>query len=158
MDKEEIEVRVGLQLKMQLKMQQFCAIQERSHYEVRNKMLQMGVFEQEAEAIIAKLIEDNFLNEQRFATAFTGGKFRIKKWGRMKIKAELKAHRVSDYSIKIAFSELDETEYLKTLREVLEKKAKYVKSNSERERNFKLAQYAISRGFESELIWGILGT
>ena len=158
MDNEEIEVRVGLQVKMYLKMQHFCAIQERSHYEVRNKILQMGMFEQGAEAIIAKLIEDDFLNEQRFAKAFAGGKFRIKKWGRIKIKAELKAHRVSDYCIKIALSDVENTHYLKTLKEVLEKKAKDVKANSERERNFKLAQYAISRGFESDLIWDILGT
>ena len=139
-------------------MQQYCALQERSHYEVRNKMMLLGMYEEEIENIIAKLIDDNFINEERFALAFAGGKFRIKKWGRIKIKSELKAHRVSDYCIKIALNELAQRDYLKTLKEVIEKKAKEIKGKSEREKKMKLAHYAISRGFESDLIWEVLGS
>lgn len=158
MDKEELEVRVGIQLKTYLKMQQYCVFQERSHQEVRNKLYLSGMYEEEVESIISKLIDEDFLNEERFAKAFAGGKFRIKKWGRVKIKAELKAHRVSDYCIKIALKEIDTEEYIKTLKEVLQKKGKEIKEKNVRLKQMKIVRFAMSRGFESDLIREFIGS
>jgi regulatory protein len=140
-----------------LKMQQFCAYQERCHSELRSKLIESGVYGDTLEHVIADLISENFLNEERFAKAFTGGKFRIKKWGRKKIVQELKAKKISDYSIRKALdSEINEEDYRTTLKEVLNKKAKLLTESDPFKKNQKLAQYAIGRGFESELVWECL--
>ena len=82
------------------KIKHYCAYQERCHNEVKEKLYNLGVWKKEHDEIIATLIEENYLNEERFAIAFAGGRFRIKKWGRVKIKYELKQKQVSDYCIK----------------------------------------------------------
>jgi regulatory protein len=97
------------------KLKQFCAYQERCHSEVKEKLYNYGVYQMDAEEIISKLVEDNYLNEERFAIHFAGGKFRIKQWGRIKIKYELKQKKVSEYCIRKALASIDEAEYLKTL-------------------------------------------
>ena len=81
------------------KIRQFCAFQERSHQEVKMKLSGYGISWTDANLLLSKLIEENFLNEERFAAAFVGGKFRIKQWGRKKIEMELKKRQVSSYSI-----------------------------------------------------------
>ena len=83
-----------------LKATAYCAYQERSQMEVRNKLNELCVRNDAAEEIIAKLIQDNFINEERFACVYAGGKFRIKKWGRNKIRQALKSKGVSDYCCK----------------------------------------------------------
>src|SRR5690606_26754360 len=87
------------------KLKHYCAYQERSHSEVVEKLYSLGVWKREHDAIIASLIEEGYLNEERFAIAFAGGKFRMKKWGRTKIKYELKQRQVSEYSIKKALKQ-----------------------------------------------------
>jgi regulatory protein len=140
-----------------LKMQQYCAYQERCQDEVRTKLIELGVFGDVLENIIADLILDNFLNEERFALAFAGGKFRIKHWGRIKIVQELKSRKISEYSIRKALaSELNEEDYKATLLEVLNKKAKLLSESDKFKKNQKLAQYALGRGFEMELVWQCL--
>ncbi|MBP6234345.1 MAG: RecX family transcriptional regulator, partial [Chitinophagaceae bacterium] len=84
------------------KLKHYCAYQERCHSEVKEKLYQLGVWKKEHDEIIASLIEENYLNEERFAVAYAGGHFRIKQWGRIKIKYELKQKQVSEYSIKKA--------------------------------------------------------
>lgn len=139
-----------------LKAEAACAYQERCQQEMRDKLYEWGLHSNDVENVIAHLITSGFLNEERFAKAFAGGKFRIKKWGRVKIKKELKARRISDYCIKQAMKEINEDDYLKTLKAVLAKKSKDIKGGKMLVRNYKIAQYAISRGFESDLIWEIL--
>ena len=85
-------------LEIKAKIQSFCAYQERCQKEVREKLKSLHTNSLEAEQIIAELIEENFLNEQRFASAFARGKFRIKKWGRKKIESKLKFKEVSHYN------------------------------------------------------------
>ena len=85
-----------------LKMQSWCAYQERCQHDARNKLYELGLWPEAVENIIVKLIEENFINEERFAIQFAKGKFNIKKWGRIKIKQELKQKRVSDYCLKKA--------------------------------------------------------
>lgn len=103
-----------------------------------------------------ELIQGNFVNEERFARAFVRGKFRIKKWGRNKIKQALYPHKLSAYVLKKAFSEIDEQEYQRVLEEVIAKKASTVKLKNQFDRNGKIAQYAISRGFESDMVWELV--
>ncbi len=136
-----------------IKAQLSCAYQERCQQEMRDKLYEWGLHSNDVENIIANLISDNFLNEERFAKAFAGGKFRIKKWGRVKIKIELKKRKISDYCIKKGMQEIDDTDYIKTLKSILVKKLKENPKGKEQVRNYKAAQYAISRGYEGDLVW-----
>lgn len=133
-----------------------CAYQERCHQEMRNKLYEWGLYPDAVENILANLITENFLNEERFAKAYAGGKFRIKKWGRIKIKIELKKRKLSDYCIKKGILEIDDKDYIKTLKEIIAKKSKEIKGGSLQVRNYKIVQYAASRGFEQDLIWDII--
>jgi len=140
-----------------LKMQNYCSYQERCQEEARSKLIELGVYGDRLENIIADLILENFINEERFAAAFVGGKFRIKHWGKTKIAQELKAKRISDYCIKKALAkEIDPEDYKNTLIDILNKKAKLLVEPNAFKRKQKLAQYAMSRGFESGLIWDYL--
>jgi regulatory protein len=139
-----------------LKAQRWCAYQERCQQEMRDKLYDWGLYTDAVENIIADLISDNFLNEERFAKAYAGGKFRIKKWGKTKIKLELKKRKISDYCIKKGMQEITEEEYIRTLKQIITKKLKEIKGGKIQMRNYKAAQYALSRGYESELIWDII--
>lgn len=135
-----------------LKMQNFCAYQERSHVEARTKLIDLGIYGDPLEEIISSLIADNFLNEERFAKAFAHGKFNIKKWGKVRIKLELKKRKISDYSIKKALAEIHYDDYIKTLQEIIVKKNALIDETDDFKRHQKLFQYALQKGFEIELI------
>ena len=135
------------------KLQHYCAYQDRCHQEVRSKLLDLGIYGDDLEEIIVDLIQENFLNEERYARSFARGKFRMKKWGRNRIKRELKMRAISDYCIRKAMSEIEEEDYVNVLEEILNKKINSIKETNEYARNNKLAKYAISRGFESNLVW-----
>lgn len=139
-----------------IKAQKYCAYQERCQQEMRDKLYEWGLYSNDVENILANLITENFLNEERFAKAFAGGKFRIKKWGKVKIKIELKKRKISDYCIKAGMKEIDEADYENTLKEILLKKIKENKGKQEYQKNYMAVQYAISRGFESDLAWGMI--
>lgn len=135
------------------KAQSYCAYQERCHKEVRDKLFQWELLPETAEGILAQLIKDNYLNEERFALTFAGGKFRIKKWGRIKIKLELEKRKVSVYCIKQALKAIEEKHYLQILDKLLSDRTKLVKHSNPIKRSYSIGQYAISRGFEPELVW-----
>ncbi len=139
-----------------MKMQSWCAYQERSQQDARNKLYELGMWEEAVENIIVKLIEDNFLNEERFAMSFARGKFVIKKWGRIKIKQELKQKRVSDYCLKKALQQIDETEYINTLKKLIETKRKLIKEPSKIKLQYKLMTYALSKGYEKDVVFDVL--
>ena len=141
-----------------LKAQQSCAYQERCQQEMRDKLYEWGLYPDAVENIIADLITDNFLNEERFAKAYAGGKFRIKKWGKIKIKIELKKRKISEYCIKKAMEEISDKEYIATINQLITKKSKEIKGGKPQVRNYKIAQYIASKGFEQNLIWDILRT
>jgi len=134
------------------KLKHYCSYQERCHSEVREKLYSLGVWKKYHDEIIAILIEENYLNEERFATTFAGGKWRIKQWGRVKIKYELKQKQVSDYSIKKALKQIDEEEYLAVLSKLAKEKYAALKSEQYIVREKKTMNYLTSRGFEIELI------
>ena len=136
-----------------LKAQKYCAYQERSHSEVRNKLFEWNQKPNEAEEIISALIERDFLNEERFARLFAGGKFRMKQWGRNKITYELKAKGVSDYCIERGLSEIDGRDYLNTLKKLVAKKKKQVKGENGFQKNAAIAKYLVGKGYEPDLVW-----
>ncbi len=136
-----------------LKIKQYCAYQERCHAEVRDKLYSFGLNKMEVESIISELITENYLNEERFAIHYAGGKFRMKQWGKIKIKQSLKFKQVSEYCIKKALNEIDSKEYEKTLQKLAEQKLKTLRG----ERNIfikkrKLQDFLIQKGYESEKI------
>jgi regulatory protein len=135
----------------------FCAYQERTQQEVRKRLAELEVEGDEAEEMIAWLIENNYLNEERFARIFAGSKFRQKRWGRLKIRQELKMRGVSEYCLKAGMSEIDDEDYLQTLTDLLEKKAKEIKEPNPIKRKQKLLSYALSKGFESDLVFDLIG-
>lgn len=139
------------------KLQAYCAYQERCHKEVRSKLLELGIWGDDVDAIISDLIEDNFLNELRYALAFAGGKFRVKKWGKNRIINALKRNQISAYCIKKAIqSELPDLDYNQTLEQVIRKKDNLLKESNPFKRKQKLAKYTIEKGFESHLVWEML--
>ena len=139
------------------KLRHYCAYQERCHEEVRTKLLSLKIYGDDLEEIINKLIEDDFLNEERFAKAYAGGKFRVKKWGRSKIINELKKRKVSAYCIKKGMEEIEEHDYIITLNKLLQSTIKKYDNGNDYETKNKVARYLISRGYESELVWNGIG-
>ena len=139
-----------------VKIASFCAYQERTQQEVRSKLYEYGIKTDEVEVIIVKLIEENFLNEERFAKAFAGGKFRVKKWGRNKIIRELEMRGLSAYCIKSGLKVIENDDYLATIHGIIKKKECEITAKNDYQKKYKIAVYLISRGFESELVWDIL--
>jgi len=139
-----------------LKAASYCAYQERCHSEVEEKLAEWGIYGTDAGEILVKLVEQNYLNEERFAKAFAGGKFRVKHWGRQKIRQELKARKVSEYCINAGMKEIDEDAYLETITELANEKLETVKDKNQLVKKNKTAQYLISKGYESDLVWNIL--
>lgn len=134
------------------KLKHYCAYQERCHSEVKEKLYTLGVRKNDHDKIIASLIEEDYLNEERFATAFAGGKFRMKQWGRIKIKYELKQKQVSDYSIKKALQQIKDNEYISILKKLAEDKYASLKDEQYLIRKKKTMDYLMQKGFEMELI------
>lgn len=155
-DEEKTRKKIYTPKQALLKAASYCAYQERAQQEVRDKLYEWGLHHEDVEEIISQLISDNFLNEERFAIAYTLGKLRIKSWGKIKIKQSLKLKRVSDPLIKIAFSKIDLDEYEDKLHDLLDKKQLSLKDKDPYILKNKLFQYALSRGFESDLISSLL--
>lgn len=136
------------------KARHYCGYQERSHLEVKEKLYSFGLHKQQVEELLSQLIEENYLNEERYAVQFAGGRFRLKHWGRVKIKYELKQKRVSEYCIKKAMKEIDEGDYLKTLETLAQKKWVSVKGEGVNHyvKLSKTTDYLLQKGYEPDLI------
>jgi regulatory protein len=135
------------------KIKHYCTYQERSHQEVKDKLYSLGLYPGEVEELLSQLISENYLNEERYAIAFAGGKFRAKHWGRIKIRYALKLQRVSDYCIKKALAIIDERDYTQLLDKLAQEKQRTLRS----EKNIfikkkKIQSFLQQRGFENELI------
>jgi regulatory protein len=139
-----------------LKIYWYCAYQERCHQEVRAKLIEYGLSRGDVDELIADLITEGYLNEERFAKAFAGGKFRMKKWGRIKIEHELERKGLTPGCIRAGLREIDEVQYLETLRQLLLLKSGQIDAENEFVRKDKLASYAIQKGYEAELVWRLL--
>ena len=135
------------------KIKQYCAYQERCHAEVKDKLYSFGLHRSEVDEIIVSLITENYLNEERFAIHFAGGKFRMKQWGKIKIRQALKQKQVSDYCIKKALKEIEDKDYKATFYKVADLKLKSLKS----EKNIfikkrKLQDHLLQKGFELSIV------
>ncbi len=135
------------------KLKHFCGYQERCHLEVKQKLYSLGLYKIEVEHLISQLIEEGYLNEERFATLFASGKFRIKGWGKQKIRYELRQKGISEYCISKGLNALDETDYLKSFEHQADKKWSLLQA----EKNIfvkknKWQQYLMQKGFEPNLL------
>jgi len=137
-------------------LRKYCAYQERSQVEVRDKLYSLGMNREETEQGITTLIEEGFLNEERYAIAYAGGKFRIKKWGRIKIKMGLRQRSISEWNINNALKVINDNEYRRVLSGILEEGMKKNNSGKLYIRQAKTARLAIGRGYEPDLVWELL--
>ena len=134
------------------KIQAYCSYQERCHQEVTSKLRSWGLIPDAVDMLLVDLMQQNFLNEERYARSFARGKFRIKKWGRIKIRVELKKRSIYSKCIEFAMEEIDADDYYETLKEVFQKKDALEKETNLYKRKAKLTRYLVSRGFEYDLI------
>jgi regulatory protein len=139
------------------KIKYYCAYQERNHNEVKQKLYGYGLYKVEVEELISKLIEENYLNEERYAIAYASGKFRVNKWGKTKILYELKQKQISAYCIKIAMVSIPMDDYELCLQKLASDKLKLLKG----EKNIftkraKLQNYLMGKGYEYEWIKNVM--
>jgi regulatory protein len=142
------------------KLKHYCGYQERSHQEVKQKLYSLGLIKKEVEELISRLIEEGYLNEERFAMLFASGKLRIKAWGKQKIRFELRQRGISEFCITKALKSIDESEYITGFNRLAGKKWHSLQS----EKNIfvkknKWQQYLLQKGFEPALIktWSFPG-
>lgn len=150
---EEKTVKTYTVAEAKQKLENYCAYQERCHQEVRQKLRSMGMIPLAIDDIMVHLIKNNFLNEERFARSYARGKFRVKKWGRIRIERELKARGLSDYTIEAGLDEIDEDEYMDTFETLAEKKYATIKDTNPYKAKAKLANYLLYRGWETDLVY-----
>lgn len=134
------------------KLKQYCAYQERCHSEVQQKLWDLGVNRSFHDEIISDLIEEDYLNEERFATLFAGGKFRMKSWGRKKIEYALKDKGISSYCIKKGLKEIENDAYQQVLEQLAKKKYESLAGEQYLLRKKKTMDYLLQKGYEPDLI------
>ena len=139
-----------------VKAESYCTYQERSQFEIRNKLYEWGLHQKDVEEIISELIELNFLNEERFALAYSLGKFRIKGWGKNKIKQGLKLKRIPDKLIIKSLKSIEYDDYLIMLKKILQKKSNTISEKDPFKKRYLLTRFASSKGYESDLITDLL--
>lgn len=142
---------------IQRKAKHYCAYQERSHKEVIQKLYTLGARKPEVEQVIAWLIEENYLNEERFAIQFASGRFKLKKWGRIKIKQALQQKGVSSFNINKALESINEELYEKTLSILTNKKWNSLKTGTAMIKKMKTYKYLLQKGYETAIINRALG-
>jgi regulatory protein len=135
------------------KIESYCAYQDRCHKEVTQKLKDMGMIPLAINEIISHLIQENYLNEERFAKSYARGKFNIKKWGKRRITNELKQRDISKYNINRALKEINEEDYINTLDSLVKKRTEAVKEKNIQKKRKKIADYLLYRGWESHLIY-----
>ena len=138
------------------KLKQYCGYQERSHQDVQQKLYNLGVWKQDHDEIIANLIENNYLNEERFVQAYARGHFRMKHWGKVKIRYELKQKKISEYLIRKAMAEIPEDEYNGMMEKLIREKYKSLKDDQYIVRQKKTMDYLIGKGYEPGLVSALL--
>lgn len=135
------------------KLEHYCAYQERCHQEVRQKLETMRMIPEAIDVIIVHLLDQNFLNEERFAKTFVSGKFKIKRWGRRRLTFELKKKDISKVNINQALAEIENTEYIEVFHDLAEKRLQTIKETNKFKKKKKLIDYLLYRGWESHLVY-----
>ncbi len=140
------------------KARKFCAYQERCHADLMKKSKEWGLNHQETQSLISAMIEEGFLNEMRFTELFCRGKFKYKKWGKLKIIRELESRQISNYCIQKAMQILDEMDYTSSLENLIQKHYEKSREDNLFKKRQKTAAYVIRKGYEPNLVWEILNT
>ncbi len=135
------------------KLERYCAYQERCHKEVIEKLRNMRMIPEAIDQIVGHLIQENYLNEERFAKSFARGKFNIKKWGKNRIVRELQFRDISAFNIKSALKEITNDAYMTTLDELAQKRLEAITESNPQKRKKELADYLLYRGWESHLVY-----
>lgn len=135
------------------KLEQFCTYQERCHAEVAAKLRTMTNDSDEIDDVIVHLIQHNFLNEERFARAFARGKNRIKLWGKSRIVIELKQRKISDTIIRLALSEIDESEYETALFTLAERQWAAIRETNKLKKRKKFCDFLLRKGYTSAQVY-----
>ena len=135
------------------KLENYCAYQERCHQEVTYKLRTLALDDNDANTIIVHLIENNYLNEERFACSFARGKHRIKKWGAIRIQNELKSRQISGNIINTALKEISPEEYLETFHALADRQWETIKESNVIKKRKKFCDYLLRKGFESNIIY-----
>ena|SRR5579872_6309990 len=139
------------------KLRHYCGYQERCHQEVKEKLYSFGLHKQDVENLVATLIEEDLLNEERFAVQYAGGHFRLKNWGKIKIRYELRQKQVSEYCISRALAAIDEDAYTQTLTEQAARKWEVLdKEPDPFSRRKKLHDYLLQKGFEPDRVRAVV--
>ncbi|MDD5506836.1 MAG: regulatory protein RecX [Bacteroidales bacterium] len=136
--------------------QSFCARDEKCLRQVRQKLTFWGATASQAEDILQYLTDENFINEERFAREFARGKFRINKWGKVKIAIELMRLHIPEESIRNGLDAIDPDDYVSQLRKILLQRSKSLNESNPEVARKKLATFALGKGFEGELVWGVV--
>ena len=136
-----------------LKLEHFCAYQERCHAEVVSKLYDLKMTSDEIDIVIVHLIQENFLNESRFACSFARGKHRIKYWGKIRITNELKFRQISSTNVTLALKEISAEEYANTFEQLSEKCWNGIQEKNNLKRRKKFCDYMLRRGYESNLVY-----
>lgn len=134
------------------KARRWCAAQERCQQEARDKLYAWGLHREQVEQVIAQLIAEGFLNEQRFAEHYAVSKFRQKGWGRIKIRAAMQAKQVSAPCIALGLKAIDEEEYRSALARLMDRQLEREKEPDALKKRYRVRQYLLARGFEGELL------
>ena len=130
----------------------YCVYQDRCQYEVEQKMREFMLIPEAKDEIFLFLLQENYLNEERFVRSYIRGKFNIKQWGRTKIKVHLKQKNISDKLIAKCFDEIDEGDYLKSLQKQWFNYYEKLRGLKEYQKKMKTTKYLMSRGFEYDII------
>jgi regulatory protein len=139
------------------KARHYCGYQDRCHQEVREKLYALGLRKQDVETAIATLIEEDYLNEERFAVGFAGGHFRLKQWGRIKIRYELKQKQVGEYCIKKALATIEEEDYRLTLSRLAGQKWESLQAETNLfSKKRKVQDFLLQKGYEHELVGDVI--
>jgi regulatory protein len=134
-------------------LERYCVYQDRCHKEVISKLYDCNMIPETHDIIIVHLIEHDFLNEERFSKSYARGKFRIKKWGKVRIVRELKFRNISAYNVKTALKEIEESDYFNTFNTLALKKFDSITESNPYKKKKKLADYLLYRGWESDLVY-----
>ena len=156
MKNEQSSPRIFSREQAKVKAESYCAYQERSQFEIRNKLYEWGLHQKDVDEIISELIEQNFLNEERFAMAYSLGKFRIKGWGKIKIRQGLKLKHIPDKLIVKSLKTIEDDDYVLMLKRILEKKSNTISEKDPFKLRYLLTRFAASKGYELDLIADLL--
>ncbi|WP_455664512.1 regulatory protein RecX [Phocaeicola sp.] len=134
------------------KAEAYCSSTERCIADVEAKLEQWGATPDITEKVISHLVNERYIDQQRFCIAFIRDKYRFNQWGKIKISQALRLKKIPADLINIGMEEIDEQEYMEILSKLIEQKKKSIKARTEYERNGKLIRFAVGRGFEMEAI------